>query len=280
MTTIEDDKIYQADREEYILEKNEKFLFWFYTNMSKGYFPLLNLEEIQRFIDLCVYWYEFKYPFNNFEVRDGFAKFDGDEQSNLMDFNAFRYRIEPRLVNLLDLPYRMGNGKNYKDQLVNITITDKDTLKEHVVNIDERSGKVRGGDLDFLTEYATTDEPLTIVELHYTFKSLVERGENNFNISVLERVFMHHKIDLQLRRQIFDLIVKALIYSKNSTLKAGYERAHMFREDVYYHFGMVLNVPSLDELPRTKVPKKLTNTVKTIDLKRKINTEIQKSVQQ
>ena len=49
----------------------------------------------------------------------------------------------------------------------------------------------------------------------------------------------------------------------------------MFREDVYYHFGMVLNVPSLDELPRTKVPKKLTNTVKTIDLKRKINTEIQ-----
>lgn len=267
---IDRKKVYEADKREYILKDNESFLLWLDANMKEGYYPLLSVRELQNLIRLLVNWYELKYPMRFFipsEVKN-FGWFKNDYMSDAMTMLALQYRLSSKERDFLDCLFRMGTRYDDADEAVGFSIREKATGASFQIYVDERSGIVKNGTLNFLEMFADVQDTLTIVEIYRTLK-----GNPKYDIEELKSVYLHHKTDLKLRRRILELVNLALIYSRNATLEVGYERAKMFSREFSNYYNIDMEPPEIESLPVDKVSKRIVFSIKTMQLLSRIDSK-------
>lgn len=268
---IDRKKVYEADKREYILKDNESFLLWLDANMKEGYYPLLSVRELQNLIRLLVNWYELKYPMRFFipsEVKS-FGWFKNDYMSDAMTMLALQYRLSSKERDFLDCLFRMGTRYDDEVEAVGFSIKEKATGASFQIYVDERSGIVKNGTLDFLEMFADVQDTLTIVEIYRTLKS-----DPKYDIEELKSVYLHHKTDLKLRRRILELVNLALIYSRNATLEVGYERAKMFSREFSNYYNIDMEPPEIESLPVDKVSKRIVFSIKTMQLLSRIDSKV------
>lgn len=273
MVLEEKEKFYNADRKLYLVGENGEFLDWYYSNMKYGYVPATSLEEIQDLIDTIVIWFEFKYPSKYFGVRKSrldAALENPDDLSKFMDIAQLKMRLTQSETVLFDCLYRMGCGHNYVTGIVNVRIKDNYSNETYYINLGDRDGLINSMDLDFLEGSMNfSDATISIAELYSTLK-----GNPRYDIEELKRVFLHHKTDLKLRKQLLEFINLALIYSKKTTPELGYERAKLFSAEMSEYFGIDLEVPEFKSLPVERKTKKISKAMRIMNLKSKIDTEV------
>lgn len=269
---IDRKKFYESDRREYVIKENEEFLMWLLANIEKGYTPPLNLREMQRIIGTIKTWYEFKYPMNRLTPMEGIenAFFVTDYVSDSMTILALKYRLTPKERRLLDCEFRMGSRDEDKN-LIEFSVLEKFSNTRHHISLDAKTGLLKNGDLEFLDLFKDVRDAISIVEIYHTLKE-----HSNYDIEELKSIHLHHKIDLKLRRRIFDLINLALIYSKDVTPELGLKRAKMFSREFSRYFHIDIEPPELESLPMEKESRKITDTVKMMRLVGKIDTKLSK----
>lgn len=262
-------KFYACDKREYILQENEQFLLWLNKNIDLGYIPPLNLKELQKMIDVITTWYEYKYPVSRNSFYDiEVPPFTIDYMSDAMTLTALRTRLTTKERVFLDCKFRIGI-QDTQDDSVKFIIKERSKNVEHQISIDCKTGLLKDADLEFLELFQDVKDSISIVEMYHTLKMY-----DNYDISELKSIHLHHKTDLRLRRRLFELINLALIYSKDATPEIGYKRAQMFSREFSRYFHIDIEPPELESLPLEKPQKRLTDTVKMMRLISKISTKI------
>ena len=114
MNTKEIINFYRADLEEYELEKNNGFLYWYKNIKKEGYHQNMSINELQYLINNIVLWYELKYPDRAFDLERGIndLRFMDVKKVLNMDIPAFLYRLPSKLVDLMNASYR-SSGEGY-----------------------------------------------------------------------------------------------------------------------------------------------------------------------
>lgn len=245
-------QFYTLDKKEYILANNKDFLTWMKKIIDKDkYIPLIDINELQILINYVTYWYEFKYPDRCFENQD--LRFCNlKDLSQELNFNQLKYRLTDHQIKLLLGGYRTcsskffkGNdaaGIEYLPQIYLQIIKNNPTTRNErfiynsynikpVINIIayEYSGIIRV--TESLRKYINTDF-ITLENLLDEFKN---RHSNELDYSQLEAVVLYHKLDLKLRDKILNLIGKAIVYSKNTTIENALKRARIYEEEFHHY---------------------------------------------
>ena len=111
MTGLEWENFEKLDRKEYIVDKNNEFLKYYYDKITKGYSPILNLGEIQELIDNITKFYEFKYPENLLNAMRYERISDKEEFQKCikigkkLDINQLKYRLSHDQLNFIECNY-------------------------------------------------------------------------------------------------------------------------------------------------------------------------------
>ena len=251
MNTQADSSFRESDKKLYNLATNAEFLNGLEVAIQEGYDSLISIPELQKMIDKITYWYEFKYP----EKED--SSKDILKMSRVMSKKQLLDVLTDKEIALLKSNYRSSdfgfksvyeNGRKVgmKEYLsIRVKCRENDPrYQKHAyfkIIVDPSTGIVEK-DRD-LTEYIGPYDVITIDEV----LNLLEPYNEMLDLSILERCVFNHVCDLNLRDKILELISLSLIYSINTTVKKGHERARKFIYEFNKYFGLNLSCSSINE---------------------------------
>ncbi|MCI8498341.1 MAG: hypothetical protein HFG33_02975 [Bacilli bacterium] len=233
------------------------FLEWLNVQTSCGYLPPLPaITDFQEFIDKAVFWYEIRVLY-----KDGFLS--ENDVTKSMSFDAFYERLDDYERTFIDCEYRMGHLVDYWTLKIPIYDVQRD-LKVSIY-IDLFTGAVKKGDAGILSKlYSQEPREITITDIYNLLKD-----DSNYEIDSLKSVYVHHLLDLKLRRTIFEMIIVRLAESDRYNLTSAYTIAKMFAKDVETKYGIQFDIPKLLSKKRNSKPR-VTDPIKRISFKKGI----------
>ncbi len=184
------------------VDKNIDFLEWYLKVVQRGYLPALNVEEMQHFVDFITEWYEIKYT-DSFLASVSLnivAENQKDDLARMMDMETLKTRLNQAERDFLEGRYRMGNGTNFEDQTISISILDELGMP-HYITVRTFDGEIIG-DLGVFAAVKKKGQSLKVEEL----LDLLSHRESPYDCSILKRVVRTHEIDLQVREALFRFI--------------------------------------------------------------------------
>lgn len=260
MTYKEYDRFKNNDEKKYIVEKNKEFLNWYNEKLENGYHPYLDLKGLQHLIDYMVSLYEFKYCDSYFEKQRGCINvrdfIDLEEISDLINFDQIRYRLTHKELEVLDCNYRSNSGfcrptynedgsfnhKKY-DFFIGFELKEKNNFKKimgHRVSCLE-NGMVPQYELELLEEYiGKTYNNMDIQKLLHILEI-----NDKLDVTELKKIICTHKIDLELRNKIFEMILYAMLYSEETIPEHGLLRAQKFAKEINEYYYLNFNCDNL-----------------------------------
>lgn len=245
MTGLEWENFEKLDRKEYIVDKNNEFLKYYYDKITKGYSPILNLGEIQELIDNITKFYEFKYPENLLNAMRHERISDKEEFQKCikigkkLDINQLKYRLSHDQLSFIECNYghhitlERNKKKLFEFSLCYLRIDSNGIIEKH--------------DLERLQEEKFIDD----IEGINRVEDLLGRYigiETNVNYSELEKLVENHRDNIAVRNKVLELVMLNLLYSKNTHPKNGYIRAKRFMRMFNKEYGLDLNMEKLDEI--------------------------------
>lgn len=263
MTYTEAERFYSQDKKDYEIRNNKELLSWVKAKINEGYCCYIGPEGLQDTINMIANWYEIKYPERELEYYEGvtYPHFKNIKRmSNVMNMDQLLYRLPARQLFLMWCKYRARGceqGRVYKDDgwksLIFMPIYKKEQAKDDFSNcklsnffllyVDQETGKVsKDYDLEKVIGY---EKEMDMEELLSIFK---EKYHDTLDYSELEKCLFNHKIDLELRNRILQLVALKLLYSKNTTPERGYERAKRFINEFNKKLGTDLTTGEIDEI--------------------------------
>jgi len=267
MTYAEYDRFKNNDEKKYIVENNEVFLNWYNEKLENGYHPYLDLKGIQHLINYMVSLYEFKYCDAYYSKQRGkinVRNFIGlNDISNFIDFDQIRYRLSHKELETLDCKYRSNNGycspaynedgslnHDKYDFYISFNLKEKTKyedyysfLNSHKVSCRE-NGVIPRYELKRLKEYiGKKDSEITIENLLYILQT-----RTKLDTTEIEKIIATHKIDLELRNKIFEMIGYAMIYSEDTIPEYGLLRAKRFVNEINEYYNLFFDCYELDKL--------------------------------
>ena len=265
MTIDEANEFYKNDQNLYNVEKNKDFLKWLKKQVKSGYNPYLSTKQIQQLIDYIALWYEIKYPERELQKDEGimYPDFNSIEDiSSKLDIDQLIYRLPDTQMAILQCPYRAYGGGVYstyedgkrKDEMIafmsvyrkpikNNEYTYPRELKKFLVRIYNKTGVIIK---DFeIEKYFKENRDIKIEEL----KNIFEREYSDvLNFDEIIECVSDHKIDLELRNEILNMVALKLLYSKNTVPIMGYIRAKKFIYDFNNYFNLNISTTKINEL--------------------------------
>lgn len=224
------EKFYTEDLERYNISKNVNFLIWKKFIIKKNnYIEFIDNKELQDLIDRIATWYELKYPESNILA----------EEENIyptcesFSFEQLKYRLSYNQFKLLQCPYReLANvvinspmdNVNFK---IYISLPAKDENNEDfIILADKATGKVIIRENSILSKYVKKHSIL----IDDLYDILIKENVKFDNKALLQAINLN-KLDKELRNKVLNLAALKLLYSKNTTPYAGYERARKFIDE-------------------------------------------------
>ena len=242
------DRRTQMTQTEFYNQKHQKqiepywkeLLLWINENIIKGYRVFTKVEDLQSIIDNITHWYEFKYPNNIIEINQEIKhpQLKGFEDiSKSLTLKQLMFRFSQEGKTLIECKHRgngMGimcmeneNGKIENNvQVLSIKIPKEDSVA-YILHARRDNGMIDNLDMEYYFKFVK-NKNITIKELYTILK---DKKELKLDLSELKNVIYDHQIDLKLRKKVLQLTAINILYSKNTTLKHGYERAKKFIEE-------------------------------------------------
>ena len=185
--------MYISNEKNYILQYNKQFLRWYRDRNQSGYLSFLDIQDMQRMVDYIAFWYETKIPERDF-IGMSFYNFDvNNDLKKCMTFEQLMYRLDIDVYDFLRCGYRIqGNDTN----VLIFQIMRKNEI--YTITADSVNGRII--DLGGLDSFTNNDE--------LTIEGLFALISNNklFEISELRKIIKIHKIDLELRAILLNLV--------------------------------------------------------------------------
>lgn len=265
MTIAQAKRFYEQDTKKYDISKNKELLTWLKEITKNGYYPILDIEHLQEFMNTIVYWYEMKYPERELEFYEGIRYYDFENMvplSKTMDMKQLRYRLPHEQLCLMECDYRSNSGGsrdiyNNKGEIIEHKTVifmriDRKSVEDNylsmcnklpyfILRADTDSGKV---DVDYnLKDYVDVDN-ITLDELLVLFK---EKYTNELDFKECEKCIYDHNCDVELRRKVLQLVALKLLYSNKTIPERGYERAKRFINEFNKKMNLNLSTEEIDE---------------------------------
>lgn len=274
MTGKEWDNFELSDKKEYILTENKDFLMWYHMKLLKGYRFTLSIENMQDLINKIVAFYEFKYHDNMLKeikyscyFEDKIDFLNTKEIAKKLDISELKYRLHN--------DYRYLLEPSYNSMIKIIKETDNILLMNKSVYLHiEKDGTLWHYDVKRLKEKQIIDNIDGIKTINDLYKKLLNINDDNIDYSELEDLINNHKIKLELREKILNLIPLALIYSGGPDY--GYIRAKSFIRMFNKEYGLNLDTTRIDEIASKDYSQSIieeSNISKTVP-KRKIRERL------
>lgn len=266
MTIAEAERFYAQDEHKYILSQNRNVLFWLKAAVKKGYSSFIKVSELQDLIDNIVTWYEIKYPEREFEYYEGVRYFDFenmDRLSELMSLEQLLCRLPHRQLCLMQCDYR-ANGSGIRDiydddnnvighkAILFMSIKSKEEYHlssmskkrgmDFLLRADSEDGRVH---IDYAIDDIVDKENITLDELLEVFKT---KCSDEIDFTKLEECIFDHNCDMELRKQVLQLVALKLLYSERTIPERGYERAKRFINEFNKKMGLDLTTDEIDEI--------------------------------
>lgn len=269
MTIAQSERFYEQDLKKYNVAKNKELLTWLKGITKNGYYPFIDIEELQQLINNIVYWYEMKYPEREMQFYEGTIdiRFKNIETlSKVMDIQQLMYRLPHNQLCLMQCNYRSNGGgladiyndkreiighkaelfmsiyrkncKRYDELGVSFSLIK---LPSFLLIADADGGKVN---IDHDLKEYVNKESITLDELLVLFK---EKYSDELDFTKLEECIYEHNCDIELRRRILQLVALKLLYSKKTIPERGYERAKRFINEFNQKLGLNLSTQEIDE---------------------------------
>lgn len=254
MTGLEWENFEKYDNKEYIVEQNTEFIKYYEEKLKEGYYPALDLNEIQNLIDKLAMFFEFKYPeemFNASMYLDGTKKEVFHKCSKIakkLDIEQLKYRLTYAEVRFLECEYPTYlTLKKPREFFGN----DYSTIRV------ESDGRIDPFELENLKSdvFLENIDGITRVE------DLLGRyfgQETNIDYSELERAITNHKNSVAIRNKVLEMTMQKMLYS--SLPEHGYIRAKRFMKMFNKEYNSGLNMKKLDDI--MSIDYKDTNNVK------------------
>lgn len=266
MTIAEADRFYEQDSRKYDLSKNKELQNWLKDSIKNGYHSFIDIEHLQELIDRIAHWYEIKYPEREMEFYEGTIYFDFENiksLSKVMDMKQLMYRLPHRQLCLIECDYRSyGEGiedvynedgkvvghKSFLFMRINKKDIDHNTLSTFneipyfLLQAYSDDGAVC---IDRDLSNNVSVDNINLDDLLLIFK---EKYDNKLEFKELEECIHDHNCDIELRRQILQLVALKLIYSQNTIPARGYERAKRFINEFNKKLGIILSTAEIDEI--------------------------------
>ena len=258
MTIEQEKKFYKEDKQKYKVFKNKDLLNWLGNAKKNGYHSLIEVYEMQKFIDFIKIWYEIKYP--NFYVgqqeEKKFSMLEIKKHIETMNMYLLMLNLQYDQLLLLKCNYRSKaiklddeyrNGIIKKREILLMDIYEKDTThillnKFITLHADGENGKIVRIDGD-LKKYINTDNT-TLDELLSLFK---EKYTDILDFKELEECIYDHNCDIELKNILLQLIALNLLYSKSSIPEVSYQRAKIFINEFNKEFNLNLSAKEIDD---------------------------------
>lgn len=265
MTGLEWENFEKYDNKEYIVEQNTEFIKYYEEKLKEGYYPALDLNEIQNLIDKLAMFFEFKYPeemFNASMYPDGTKKEVFHKCSKIakkLDIEQLKYRLTHKELYFLDCEYPIYFTLKRPKELFK--------SDNSMVRI-ESDGKIDPLELESLKfdGFIENIDGITRVE------DLLVRyfsQETNIDYSELERAITNHKNSVAIRNKVLEMTMQKMLYS--SLPEHGYVRAKRFMKMFNKEYNSGLNMKKLDDI--MSIDYKDTNNVKQ-KIKERKNTKV------
>ncbi len=265
MTGLEWENFEKYDNKEYIVEQNAEFIKYYEAKLKEGYYPVLDLNEIQNLIDKLAMFFEFKYPeemFNASMYPDGTKKEVFHKCSKIakkLDIEQLKYRLTHKELYFLDCEYPIYFTLKRPKELFK--------SDNSMVRI-ESDGKIDPLELESLKfdGFIENIDGITRVE------DLLVRyfsQETNIDYSELERAITNHKNSVAIRNKVLEMTMQKMLYS--SLPEHGYVRAKRFMKMFNKEYNSGLNMKKLDDI--MSIDYKDTNNVKQ-KIKERKNTKV------
>lgn len=258
------------DVEKYIIQKNQELLEWINQQIDNKYVNFINISQLQKLMDKLVWWFEFKYPERKFEDDDSLEFKDMINISKYMNFQQLLFRLTEKELNFIKCPYLCSGGwaspiydkhghvlyyepqismiirvKNQKNDDNNFVSTLN--CYDFLLSANANTGHVLiDHNIENMIPYINN-----IVTLEDMLKIFEETKKQELDYSELEKCIYNHKIDLELRKKVLQLVALKLIYSKNTILDYGYERARRFISEFNKHIpDLNLSIKEIEQITK------------------------------
>lgn len=236
MTGLEIENFYKQDEKRYILGKNQEILDLCLKMEKDGFRPIINIEQMQKFMNEITMFFEFKYPDNIlYDISRNIINDKTINVSKLLDIEELKYRLYHDYVQFMDCSYegwyRISKPKrNFNDIDFTLIPIDKD-------------GNIRKHSLlkDFIKDIENIE---TIENLYGKLESIA----TDINYDELSKCIKRHKYNMLLRNKIFELIPLNILYSKNTLPEYAYIRAKSFIRMFNKEYNLDLNMDELDKI--------------------------------
>lgn len=258
MTIAEAKNFYNQDERKYILNNNRQFNDYLQNTIEDGYYGYTDIKQLQQMIDNIATWYEIKYPEKELEYYEGIKYLDFEKIQKLskeMTFEQLLFRMDNFQLNLIKCNYRAyGYGM---DNLIAYSITDN--TKYIYLDFKDRfllfANSVTGlSKPPYDIEDIVGKEEIHIEEI----LRKLEKENDKFDLQELKQFIYFHKVDIEIRKQILQLIPLKLLYSKNTNPERGYIRAKRFIGEFNKHIpNLNLTSNEIDEIMKRDYKKEI-----------------------
>lgn len=248
MLGIEWENFKKLNKQEYIVRKNPKFLTQYNAMIKKNFDTILDLDEIQTFIDTVTQFFEFKYPSQMLD-KVGWVSLNDDPElgsciklSKLLDIKQLQYRLNQKQRNFLECSYAGMITLSQRRNNSSLMIPDR------CVQIDS-IGKISEFDLMDLKEAEFLDDIQQIENVEDLYEAC-QNSTQMIDYQNLERHIYNHKGNISLRNETLNLVMLSLLYANGELPLKGYKRAMSFMRMFNKEYNLALNMEKLDDIMR------------------------------
>ena len=200
MEKLTDKIAFDSGKNGYNIKQNNDFINWLQDCLNNNYEATINLDDIQKAIDMISDWYLKKY--NRYSLRNNIYC-DNNEFIDLLR------NLPPKVLELINCHYRYKNISSRKI-LVNDELIDTTQINFSISSIEsDYNNKYFFYALSDNGRIVSTNFPqvkngMTIDHLYLILSNT--KMSKKYDNSSVEKIIYNHIIDLELRDIIFNLI--------------------------------------------------------------------------
>ncbi|MDD3241951.1 MAG: hypothetical protein PHQ64_04205 [Bacilli bacterium] len=256
------DKIsFDSGIEGYNIRHNDEFIIWLNDCIDNNYEVIINIDDIQKTIDMISDWYLKKYSKCNIKNN---VHCSNDE------FNELLKNLPPKALELISCHYRYKNMATRKlllgDELINTKQFDffiESEFNKYFFYALSDTGRI------ISTNFPNVNNKMTVDHLYLIFSNI--DLYKNYNTSAVDKIVYNHIIDLELRDIIFNLItLRMSVLGKGGSTCRNYRFNKMLHDFEYNIDNINLSEDIIDNV------EEITSANKSISFIKKINLQFKK----
>ena len=209
------------------------FYEWYDNRLMDGYNLSLSKEEVKRFVNKLVYWYESVVP------RCSCFLENTDEEISYLFIDELKKRLTFKELGVLECYYR-GKSICGGDATIVLYFPYKDNLYKRGIVYVDKYGFIEKHNIQGFEDVNETFKKGIYIDYLANRLKKVEQ----LNTKELDEFVKLHEIDILFREQVIMLAGLTLMCSDNVSYEEGIKNARKFIEDFNNYYKLDLEIDS------------------------------------